>query len=62
MSDLKDPLSFDDLTVIAGEVPVDGHDAWVRQVVEKRLARKNSGEDDYRSLDDVAAEFGFNAR
>lgn len=62
MSDLKDPLSFDDLTVITGEVPVDGHDAWVRKVVEKRLARKNSGEDDYRSLDDVAAEFGFNAR
>lgn len=38
------------------------HDAWFREKVQATLEKKARGEMTYRSLDDVAADLGFNAR
>ncbi|MCO6185010.1 hypothetical protein [Rhizobium sp. L1K21] len=62
MSDVKDQLSIEDLTTVTGEVPVEGHDAWVREIIEKRLDQKRSGHIVYHDLDKIAEEFGFDAR
>ena len=62
MAELKDKLSADELTRDTGGSTVDGHDAWVRERIASRLEKKKSGDMAYSSLDDVAAEFGFDAR
>lgn len=38
------------------------HDAWVKAEIERRMAKKAKGDMAYRSLDDVMADFGFDAR
>lgn len=38
------------------------HDAWIAQEIEARMAEKRAGHLTYRSLDDVMADFGFDAR
>ncbi len=40
----------------------EGYDAWVKAEIEATLAKKANGEMRYRSLDEVMAKFGFNAR
>lgn len=62
MSDLKDKLSLEEMTRNNGQPAVDGHDAWVRKRIQERLLKKKSGNMNYISLDDVASEFGFDAR
>lgn len=62
MSSVKEQPSIEEMTAAEGQAPAAGHDAWVRETVEWRLAKKKAGEAAYRSLDDVAAEFGVDAR
>lgn len=62
MTDLKDKLTVEEMTCDTGQPPVDGHDAWVRGQIKTRLAKKDAGTATYHSLDEVAAEFGFDAR
>jgi hypothetical protein len=38
------------------------HDAWITKQIEATMAEKKAGKLTYRSLDDVMADFGFNAR
>ena len=45
-----------------GERPSAAHDAWVRSQIQETLAKKARGERGYTSLDDVMAEFKFDAR
>lgn len=40
----------------------EGYDAWVKAEIEATLAKKANGQMRYRSLDEVMAKFGFNAR
>lgn len=62
MTDLEDDLILEELTTDTGQPPVSGHDAWVRERIQKRLEKKQAGTATYRTLDEVAAEFGFDAR
>ncbi|MBC7282476.1 hypothetical protein [Hoeflea sp.] len=55
-------MTAEDLTRGTGQPPGDGHDAWIRRQVETRLMKKHAGDVTYSSLDEVAAEFGFDAR
>ncbi|MBU4527878.1 MAG: hypothetical protein KUA43_12730 [Hoeflea sp.] len=62
MTQLNAKLTSDELTRDTGQQPVEGHDAWVRQQLQSRLDKKAAGDMNYSSLDEVAAEFGFDAR
>ena len=62
MTRLKVTLTPNELTLETGQQPADGHDAWVREQIESRLGKKKAGSMNYSSLDEVAAEFGFDAR
>jgi len=62
MSDATEEISIDELTGNTGAPPEPGHDAWFRKQVQETLARDKAGKLKYRDLDEVAAEFGFDAR
>ncbi len=62
MSDINELPSIDELTKVTGQTPVDGHDAWVKATVKKRLDQKQAGKMNYRTIDEVAEDFGFYAR
>lgn len=62
MSKTLPPPAPDFLSPNADREPEPGHDRWFRDEVEATLAREKAGRLKYRSLDDVAEDFGFNAR
>ena len=62
MSNVEEQPSIEEMTAAEGHAPDAGHDAWVREIVERRLAKKNAGKATYRSVEDVAVEFGVDAR
>ena len=62
MTQLKVKLTSEELTRDTGQQPVEGHDAWVHEQIQFRLGKKKAGSMNYSSLDEVAAEFGFDAR
>lgn len=62
MSNVEELPSLEEMTAAEGHAPDAGHDAWVREIVERRLAEKKAGKAAYRSLEDVAAEFGVDTR
>ncbi|MEM7173277.1 MAG: hypothetical protein AAF530_24150 [Pseudomonadota bacterium] len=62
MSEISEKVVLDELTGNTGEVPTPGHDEWFRGKVRDTLDKKANGKMSYRSLDEVAANFGFNAR
>jgi hypothetical protein len=53
---------FRELTTETGRPPDPGHDEWFRRQVQETLDKKKAGKLKYKSLADVAARFGFNAR
>lgn len=54
--------TLDEMTTDTGAPPVPGHDEWFRRQVRRALDDRKAGKADYRDFDEVAAEFGFNAR
>ncbi|MFZ5617176.1 MAG: hypothetical protein ACOZAA_07645 [Pseudomonadota bacterium] len=56
------PPTLEEMTTDSGAPPVPGHDEWFRRQVQKALDDKKSGKATYFDFDEVAAEFGFNAR
>ncbi len=62
MSETKQRPNIDEITGNTDETPEPGHDAWFRKQVQETLEKKKKGELTYRDLDEVAKDFGFNAR
>ena len=62
MSNTVEKSAVDEMIRKTGREPAPDHDAWVREQIKKRLAKKQAGTAIYHDLDDVAAEFGFDAR
>ena len=62
MSEIDQSTDLDELTGNTGEAPTPGHDAWFRGKVRESLDKKAAGKMSYRSLDEVAADYGLNAR
>lgn len=54
--------TLEEMTTDTGAPPVPGHDEWFRRQVRLALDDDKSGKADYKDFDEVAAEFGFNAR
>lgn len=54
--------TLEEMTTDTGAPPAPGHDEWFRRQVRRALDDKKAGKADYRDFDEVAAEFGFNAR
>jgi hypothetical protein len=61
-ADANRPLTIEEMTIDTGAPPVPGHDEWFCRQVQKTLDKKKAGNLKYRSLEEVAARFGFNAR
>ena len=62
MRSVDTKIAIDEL-IGADDVQTDqDYDAWFRAKVQATLDAKARGEMTYRSLDEVAAELGFNAR
>ena len=62
MSSIDAKIAIDELTGSPDAKADTAHDAWFRGKVQATLDKKARGEMTYRSLDDVAADLGFNAR
>ena len=62
MSRIDTKIGTNEMTAETGQQPEEGHDAWVRNQVQKTLDKKARGEMTYHTLDEVADELGFNAR
>lgn len=54
--------TLEEMTTDTDAPPVPGHDEWFRRQVRLALDDDKSGNADYKDFDEVAAEFGFNAR
>ena len=66
-SDIMDVMSGTDVKTaieeLTGSQETDpAYEAWFRAKVQDTLDKKARGEMTYRSLEDVAADLGFNAR
>lgn len=61
MSDMIDEIAVEELIADTGKPPEPGHDAWFRQKVKKTLQDAKAGRLTYRTLDEVAADYGFDA-
>ena len=58
MSAVRENSVLDDMANDAGHPA----DAWAREKIETALRRMKDGQASYKTLDEVAAKFGFNAR
>lgn len=61
MSNTVDEIGIDELTTDTGKPPEPGHDAWFREKVRQTLSEAKAGKLTYRTLDEVAADYGFDA-
>ena len=61
MTKTVDEIDIDDLTRDMAKPPVAGHDAWFRKKVSTALEEAKAGKLTYRTLDEVAADYGFDA-
>ena len=62
MSAVRENSVLDDMANDAGHPADAEHDAWAREKIETALRRMKDGQASYKTLDEVAAKFGFNAR
>ena len=62
MSAIRENSVLDDMANDTGHPADAEHDAWAREKIETALRRMKDGQASYKTLDDVAAKFGFNAR
>lgn len=62
MSAIKDKPALADMIEDTGRPADADHDAWAKTKIETALHRMKNGHASYKTLDEVAAKFGFNAR